>query len=129
MSLLDLIRGKRTVDVATVIPAIPATQPANRSVTVARIATVAPANPPDTANDALDIVTDPAAESRRQRVLAMLANDPALRLAVVCDGTGDPIPVAVAIRHKGTFEVLIPAARFDPFTFLDLVERHSKLNS
>ena len=73
--------------------------------------------------------TDPPADYRRQRVLAMLANDPALRLAVVCDGTGDPIPVAVAIRHKGTVEVLIPAARFDPFTFLDLVERHNGLNN
>jgi len=30
--------------------------------------------------------------------------------------------LAVAIRDKGTCEVLIPAARFDPFALLKLVE-------
>jgi hypothetical protein len=54
----------------------------------------------------------------------MLATDPALRLAVVCDGEGDPVPLAVAIRHKGTCEVHIPAARFDPFALLELVAKH-----
>jgi hypothetical protein len=67
---------------------------------------------------------DPAAESRRQRVLAKLADNPARRIAVVCDAEGDPVPVAVAIRDKGTCEVHIPAARFDPFALLDLVNRH-----
>jgi hypothetical protein len=71
-----------------------------------------------------DALLDPAAEARRQRVLAKLARNPALRLAVVCDGEGDPVPVAVAIRGKGTCEVHIPAARFDPFALLDLVKRH-----
>jgi hypothetical protein len=61
-------------------------------------------------------------------VLAMLAGNPALRLAVVCDGQGDPVPVAVAIRDKGTCEVLIPAARFDPFALLELVERHATIH-
>lgn len=65
-----------------------------------------------------------AAEARRQRVLAKLAENPALRIAVVCDAEGDPVPVAVAIRDKGTVEVHIPAARFDPFALLELVERH-----
>ena len=67
---------------------------------------------------------DAAAEGRRQRVLTMLAANPLLRLAVVCDAEGDPVPVAVAIRDKGTCEVLIPAARFDPFGLLELVGRH-----
>lgn len=74
-----------------------------------------------------DALPDPAAESRRQRVLAMLAANLARRLAVVCDGEGDPVPVAVAIRDKGTCEVLIPAARFDPFALIALVERHGAL--
>ena len=69
-------------------------------------------------------VLDPAAENRRQRALAKLAADPTLRLAVICDGEGDPVPVAVAIRGKGTCEVLIPAAKFDPFLLLDLIKRH-----
>lgn len=70
------------------------------------------------------ISENPAAEARRRRVLAKLADNPALRIAVVCDGEDDPVPVAVAIRDKGTCEVHIPAARFDPFALLELIERH-----
>jgi len=65
-----------------------------------------------------------AAEARRQRVLTMLAVNPGLRLAVVADADGDPVPVAVAIRDKGTCEVLIPATHFDPFALIELVGRH-----
>jgi hypothetical protein len=71
-----------------------------------------------------DPLSDPTARARRQRVLAKLADNPALRIAVVCDGEGDPVPVAVAIRDKGTCEVLIPAGRFDPFALLDLAAKH-----
>ena len=71
-----------------------------------------------------DALPDPAAEARRQRVLAMLAESPARRIAVVCDGEGDPVPVAIAIRDKGTCEVQIPAVRFDPFALLELVTRY-----
>lgn len=45
MSLLELIRRKRTADFATAIPAISATDGAETGVTVARIATIAVANP------------------------------------------------------------------------------------
>lgn len=71
-----------------------------------------------------DTLPDQAAEVRRQRVLAILASNPALRLAVVCDAEGDPVPVAVAIRGKGTCEVLIPAPKFEPLALLDLVSRY-----
>ena len=80
----------------------------------------------DTVGEAIsEPIPDPATEARQQRVLIKLANNPALRLAVVCDGAGDPVPVAVAIRDKGSVKILIPAARFDPFALLELVERHS----
>ena len=69
-------------------------------------------------------LSNPAAEARRQRVVEMLDENPALRLAVVCDAEGDPVPLAVAIRGMGTCEVHIPAARFDPFALLELVGRH-----
>jgi hypothetical protein len=72
----------------------------------------------------IEALPDPAAEARRQRVLALLAADPARRMAVVCDGEGDPVPVAVGIRDKGTCEVRIPAERFDSFALLELIERH-----
>ena len=121
MTLSSLIRKRDTGSIATAIPAISATQPKGEAATVARIATVAVANPPEAKDD----TPDPATEARRQRVLTMLADNPALRLAVVCDGAGDPVPVAVAIRDKGSVEILIPAARFDPFALLELVERHT----
>ena len=121
MSLVDIIR-KRSWNSATAITAISATQPAGKAVTVARIATVAVAWLSEVESDEL---VDSAVEVRRQRVLTMLADNPELRLAVVCDGDGDPVPVAIAIRDKGSVEVLIPAARFDPFALLELVEKHS----
>lgn len=67
---------------------------------------------------------DPAMEARRQRVLAMLDDNPALRLAVVCDGQGDPVPVAVGIRGKATCELLVPRDRYDGVLLLDLIEGH-----
>jgi len=79
--------------------------------------------PPRVCNTQQEGASGPA-EDRRRRLLAKLAANPALRLAVVCDGEGDPVPVAVAIRDKGTCEVLIPAARFDPFALIELVGRH-----
>ena len=76
--------------------------------------------------NAVNGVADRAAEARRKRVLAMLADNPAQRLAVVCDGDGDPVPVAIAIRGKASFEYLIPRARYDGVLLLELIERHGK---
>ena len=45
MTLSALIRKRDTGNLATAIPAIPATQPKGEAATVARIATVAVANP------------------------------------------------------------------------------------
>lgn len=45
MSLLSRLREKQTRNLATAIPATPATQPKGEAATVARIATVAVANP------------------------------------------------------------------------------------
>ncbi len=122
MSLANLIRGKRVSDqFATATPATFATQRADRGLHVATVATVAVAIP---SQPITERHIDPAAASRHQRVLAKLNASPGLRIAVVCDGEGDPVPVAVAIRGKGACEVLIPAARFDPFLLIDFVARH-----
>ena len=124
MTLAALIRGAVSDDPgksATATLATPATLGGLKGRTVATVATVAVISPQKRAADALP---DPAAEARRQRALATLVANPLLRLAVVCDAEGDPVPVAVAIRDKGTCEVLIPAARFDPFGLLELVGRH-----
>ena len=125
MTLAALIRKRETGEPANDNPAKAANNGRERGQPIAGLAALSLANPTEAKTESWP---DPAAEGRRQRVLAMLAHNPALRLAVVCDGHGDPVPVAVAIRDKGTCEVLIPAARFDPFALLDLIEKHSTIH-
>lgn len=125
MTLAALIRKREAGKPANDNPAKDANDGRASDESLAGLAALALPNPTDAKTESL---ADPGADGRRQRVLAMLADNPALRLAVVCDGQGDPVPVALAIRDKGTCEVLIPAARFDPFDLLDLVERHASIH-
>ncbi len=77
----------------------------------------------EAANDPLP---DPAAEARRQRVLAMLAERPDIRYAVITDTQADPeaVLLTLAIRGQATAEFRIPAEKYDPFLLLDLIDRH-----
>ena len=82
----------------------------------------------DTARKATsEPLSDPGAETRRRRVLAMLAERPGIRCAVVTDTEADPnaVIIALAIRGVGTCELRIPRQKWDPFLFLEAVERHS----
>ncbi len=75
----------------------------------------------------LDAITaDRAVEARRQRVLAMLAERPEARYALLTDTTADPeaVIVALAIRGRATCELRIPREKYDPFLLLHLIERH-----
>ncbi len=76
---------------------------------------------------ALEIRPDPAAEAHRQRVLAMLAERPGVRYAVLTDTSADPdnVIVALAIRGVGTCELRIPRTKYDGVLLLDLIEKHS----
>ena len=75
------------------------------------------------AND--DTLPDPTMEARRQRVLAMLAERPGIRYAVVVDNPNtDPVLVSIGIRDVATFDLAIPKAKYDQFLLLDLIERH-----
>lgn len=69
---------------------------------------------------------NPAAEARRQRVLAMLAAQPEARYAVLTDSESDPVAVIVvlAIRGRATCELLMPRDKYDGLLLLDLIERH-----
>jgi len=125
VTLAALIRKRETGKSANDNPAKAANDGRTGDEPLAGLAALALANPTEAKTEPSP---DPAAEDRRQRVLAILADNPALRLAVVCGGQDDPVPVAVAIRDKGTCEVLIPAARFDPFALLELVERHATIH-
>lgn len=122
MTLAKLIQKGGLAKFATAIPAIPATQQAGMAATVARIATVAVAN---STNTKAEPMSDPAAETRRQRVLAMLAENPNFRRAVVVDNSDtDPVLLTLAIRGQATCELAIPAGKFDAFALLALIERH-----
>jgi hypothetical protein len=75
----------------------------------------------DAANDSL---RNPAAVDRRQRVLVMLNENPNIRRAVVVDNAHtDPVTVTVGVRGVATFELAIPAAKFDGFRLIDLIDR------
>jgi len=119
MTLAALIR-KRTTEVATATPAIPATPNVNSSASVAKIATIAVAN-----QQARSTLDDSASNERRDRVLAILEESAGVTYAVVCDGQGEPVPIAIAIRGVGTCEVLVPSDRYDGLMLLDILERHS----
>lgn len=66
------------------------------------------------------------AEARRNRVLAMLAERPGIRYAVLTDAQADPdaVILTLAIRGKATCELRIPHDRYEPFLLLDLLDRH-----
>ena len=79
------------------------------------------------ANDcAYEALPDPAAEARRQRVVAMLAENPGIQYAVTTDADADPevVILILAIRGRATCELRIPRAKYDPFLLLTMIERH-----
>ena len=116
MSLADLIK-KRPSRIATAIPAI--NQQENKL-------TVAEENP-----KLLEQVElrETEIEVRRQQLLSMLADNPQLRLAVIVyDSDGDPVRLAIAIREKGSCEVMIPKVNFEPFVLLELIDKHNAIH-
>ena len=76
--------------------------------------------------DSGEIAADPTAETRRQRVLRMLRENPTITYAMVTDTSADPetVILVLAIRDKGACEILIPRDRYDGMLLLDLIERH-----
>ena len=70
--------------------------------------------------------SDPAADRRRNKVLAMLAADPNLRYALaVKDPNSDPVICTVGIRHVAVGELEIPRAYYKPAALMELLDRHS----
>lgn len=71
------------------------------------------------------LLADDGRERRRQVVLKMLADNPRAPRAVYCDDdTTDPVIVTVAVRGKGSLEVLIPKAKYDGINLLELADKH-----
>lgn len=75
---------------------------------------------------ASDVLPDPGAEARRERVLQLLAEHPEARYAALTDTEAAPgfVLLTLAIRDKATCELRIPREKYDPFLLLDLIERH-----
>ena len=72
-----------------------------------------------------DRLPDPAAEARRQRVLAMLEDQPQAKYAVLVDNPdADPVLLTLAIRGQATCELNIPHDQFDACLLLDLLGKH-----
>lgn len=64
-------------------------------------------------------------EGRREKVVARLGADPALRYAVhVDDASTDPVVVVVGIRSVASFELEIPSRYYDALALLELIEKH-----
>ena len=122
MSIADLIRKRETGKPANANPAKAAKDGQAKGEPLARLATLALANPRDDETDPLP----PAAEARRQRVIAMLADNPGIQYAMITDTDADPeaVILALAIRGRASCELRIPRAKFDPFLLLHLIERH-----
>jgi len=75
---------------------------------------------------AADVLPDPEAEARHQRLLEMLDSHPTARYALVTDIEADPeaVILALAIRGQATCELRIPREKYDGTLLLDLIERH-----
>lgn len=75
----------------------------------------------------LAAANDPTADvdvlRRRSKALAILAEHPARRIAVVAEA-GDPVQVCVALRDGPVGEIEIAADKYDAFALLALMQTH-----
>jgi len=122
--LADLIRKRKPREVATAIPAIPATHEGDKKGEIAKIATVAVANLQT--HETVEPASDIQQKIRRLKVLAMLEANPDKQRAVYADTESDQdnVILTIAVRHLATCEMLIPKDRYDPFRLLELIEQH-----
>ncbi len=65
-----------------------------------------------------------AIETRRQRVLTVLRENPNVRRAIVVDDEADPhdIIVTMAMRGAATFDMRVPRAKWNPDKFIELID-------
>ncbi|MBX3640650.1 MAG: hypothetical protein KF888_09070 [Nitrosomonas sp.] len=71
------------------------------------------------------IIAELKREERRQKVLQMLEDNPGSKRAFITDTDSDRdnVIVAVAIRGTATCEIEIPKNKYDPFLFLELINK------
>ena len=72
---------------------------------------------------------NPDTERRRALVVAILAEHPDRRIAIVAEPEpGNPAHVMVAIRNGWSGEITIAADRYDPFALLELLARYALMD-
>lgn len=73
------------------------------------------------------IIQELKREQRRERVLQMLEDNPAIKRAFVTDCEADPdhVILALAIRHVGSCEMTIPRPKYDAFAVLEVIKKSS----
>ena len=78
---------------------------------------------PEAAEYFLRLANERATEKRRQKVLAMLAENPSAERSYFTDTEADPdyVVLAIAIRGVGSGELLIPWSKFDAFQLLEII--------
>ncbi|MBL8499090.1 MAG: hypothetical protein JNL77_00660 [Nitrosomonas sp.] len=71
------------------------------------------------------IIAELKREERREKVLQMLEERPEIQRAFVADTETDPgnVILSMAIRNAGTFELLIPKHKYDPFAVLEIIQK------
>ena len=120
--LTNLIKKRGHVGIATAIPATSATQSGEK---IAKIATVAVANPQT--HEIVELVSDTEQNTRRQKVLSRMEENPNKQRAVYADTESDHgnVILTIAVRHLATCEMFIPKDRYDPFRLLELIEQYA----
>ncbi len=64
-------------------------------------------------------------EQRREKVLRILEENPRIQRAFVTDTMSDRdnVILTLAIRGAGTCELEIPKRKYDPFIFLEIIQK------
>ena len=119
MSVADLIRKRETGKPANANPAKAAKDGQAKGEPLARLATLALANLPDSASSS-------PADERIEKMVAKLEADPDLRYAMATDADPYAVILTLAIRGKGACELRIPKSRCDAFALLELIEEHTR---
>lgn len=132
MILEKLIRGEFASQSATANLANHEPEKKETALPLAGLATLAVANSPKDGIRESDIQTPRQQdnrdtllkEQRRNRVLAMLAEEPDKSRAVCTDMDSDPdnVILTLAIRYVATCELRIPKEQYDPFQIMGMLD-------
>ena len=120
MSLANLIRKRETGKPANANPAKAANYGRVKKEPLARLATLSLANLPESANRS-------PVDERTSKVVAKLEADPGLIYTMQTHDEVEPdsVILTLAIRGKGACELRIPKSRYDGFSLLELIEKHT----